>query len=108
MLRLNLLLVMIVVLCALGTVAANHRARKLVTAIERAQTHMRDLDVEWGQLQLEQSTWASHARIESIAHDKLQMRLPTPRQIISVDAQRGQIGRLDGSPAKPESGGKMP
>jgi cell division protein FtsL len=45
-------------------VAANHNARKLFTQLEREQGRMRDLEVEWGQLQLEQSTWAGHARIE--------------------------------------------
>ncbi|MBV2234888.1 MAG: cell division protein FtsL [Sterolibacterium sp.] len=86
MLRLNLFLLLIVVLSALGTVSSNHQARKLVTEIEREQAHMRDLDVEWGQLQLEQSTWASHARIESIARNKLQMRLPVPGQTMTIEA----------------------
>jgi cell division protein FtsL len=35
--------------------------------------------VEWGQLQLEQSTWAMYARIEKIASGHLQMRVPSTR-----------------------------
>ncbi|MBP9712801.1 MAG: cell division protein FtsL [Sterolibacterium sp.] len=88
MLRLNLLLLMITVACAIGTVASNHRVRKLVTTIEREQTHMRDLDVEWGQLQLEQSTWAGHARIEAIARDRLHMKVPAANQLMVVDPAR--------------------
>jgi len=88
MLRLNLFLLLVTVICAIGTVSSNHRARKLFTEIEREQAHMRDLDVEWGQLQLEQSTWASHARIESIARDKLRMRLPAPGQTMTIEAVR--------------------
>jgi cell division protein FtsL len=86
MLRTNLILLLIVVACALGTVSANHRARKLFTEFEREQSRMRDLDVEWGQLQLEQSTWAGHSRIEQIARDKLGMRTPPPGQIVSLEA----------------------
>lgn len=86
MVRLNLMLLLIVVACALGTVAANHRARKMVTQYERAQAYMRELDVEWGQLQLEQSTWANPARIEQIARNKLGMRVPPHDRIVSLEA----------------------
>jgi len=86
MLRLNLLLLLIAVSCALSTVAANHRARKLFTDLEREQSRMRELDVEWGQLQLEQSTWAGHSRIEKIARDKLGMRPPLPAQVVPIES----------------------
>lgn len=88
MLRTNLILLLVAVLCALGTVSSNHRARNLVTAYEREQSRMRELDVEWGQLQLEQSTWASHARIEQIARTKLAMRLPPPAEVVSLEAAK--------------------
>jgi cell division protein FtsL len=87
MARFNLLLLLAVVACALATVNANHRARKLFSALEKEQQHMRALDVEWGQLQLEQSTWAAHARIERIAKERLQMKMPLPAQVISLEAQ---------------------
>jgi cell division protein FtsL len=85
MARMNLILLAVVLLCALAVVSTNHRARKLVTEFEREQERMRALEVEWGQLQLEQSTWATHARIEQIARDKLGMHPPRANQIISVD-----------------------
>ncbi|HQW19900.1 MAG TPA: cell division protein FtsL, partial [Rhodocyclaceae bacterium] len=72
--------------CALSAVNANHRARNLFVELEREQARMRQLEVEWGQLQLEQSTWASHARIESIARNKLHMKAPLPTQVISIEA----------------------
>jgi cell division protein FtsL len=86
MLRTNLVLLLIAVACALGTVSSNHRARKLFTQFEREQNRMRELDVEWGQLQLEQSTWANNARIEQIARDKLGMRTPASAQIVSLES----------------------
>ena len=86
MARLNLILLLVVATAALSAVAANHRARTLFVELEREQTRARQLDIEWGQLQLEQSTWANHARIEKIARDKLQMRTPLPAQTISLEA----------------------
>lgn len=85
MARLNILLLMIVVACGLATVNANHRARKLFTSLEKEQQRMRALDVEWGQLQLEQSTWAAHARIEKVAKERLQMKAPLPAQIMALE-----------------------
>jgi cell division protein FtsL len=85
MTRLNLILLSIIVISALAVVSSNHRARKLVTEYEREQAHMRDLEVEWGQLQLEQSTWATHARIEQIARDKLGMHPPRQQQVMVIE-----------------------
>jgi len=84
MVRLNLVLLAAVLISALAVVSTNHRARKLVTENERQQERMRALEVEWGQLQLEQSTWATHARVEEIARNKLGMHAPRPNQIISA------------------------
>lgn len=83
MARLNLMLLIAVVLCAIGVVAATHKSRRLFSELEREQERARQLEVEWGQLQLEQSTWAGHARIEQIARDKLQMRVPA--SVLAVD-----------------------
>jgi cell division protein FtsL len=85
MARLNLILLAMVLISALAAVSTNHRARKLVTEYEREQQRMRALEVEWGQLQLEQSTWATHARIEQIAREKLGMRSPKAGQIVAVE-----------------------
>lgn len=85
MARLNLILVALALISALAVVSINHRARKLVIEYERETQRMRDLEVEWGQLQLEQSTWATHARIEEIARQKLGMHVPRTGQIIVVE-----------------------
>jgi cell division protein FtsL len=84
--RLNIILILIALASALSAVSANHRARKLYTELESTQKRMRDLDIEWGQLQLEQSTLAAHVRIAKAAREKLGMKPPAPGQIISVDA----------------------
>ena len=76
MTRVNLILVFLVVLCALGIVSSQHRARKLFLALQNEQDTTKQLEIEFGQLQLEQSTWAMHERIEQIASGKLHMRVP--------------------------------
>ncbi len=87
MARLNLILLLVAVIFALAAVSSSHRARKLFIGLENEQKRMRELDIEWSQLQLEQSTWANHARVEKIARDKLAMRPPAAGRIISVEAQ---------------------
>ena len=76
MVRFNMFLLLIAVVCALGVVTSQHRARKLFQDLEGEQERARQLDVEYGQLQLELSTWATHPRIESIARDRLKMVVP--------------------------------
>lgn len=80
MIRANLLLLAILIVCALALVTAQHQARKLYVELQKEQELAKQLDVEWGQLQLEQSTWAMHARIEKIAARELKMRVPSAAQ----------------------------
>jgi cell division protein FtsL len=78
-------LIMSIVASSLGVVASQHQARKLYAAVEREQQRTQQLDVEWGQLQLEQSTWAAHSRVEKLAREKLGMRVPQPGQIVAIE-----------------------
>jgi cell division protein FtsL len=92
MTRLNLLLVLIAVVCAIGVVTSQHKARKLFSELEQEQGIAKQMDIEWGQLQLEQSTWAMHARIEKIATNYLEMQVPDASriQVVPVDSQGGR------------------
>ena len=63
MLRLNVILLLVVVICSLGVVTSQHKARQLFQALEVQQERKRQLDVEFGQLQLELSTWGTAPRI---------------------------------------------
>lgn len=76
MVRFNMILLMLVVICALGVVTSQHRARKLFQELEGEQERARQLDVEYGQLQLELSTWATHPRVEKVARERLRMVTP--------------------------------
>ena len=68
------LLGVLVVVSALGVVYAKHQNRKLYAELAALQKQRDAMQVEWGRLQLEQSTWATHGRIEKIARQKLNMR----------------------------------
>ncbi|MDR0996454.1 MAG: cell division protein FtsL [Zoogloeaceae bacterium] len=78
--RVHLLLLIAVLAAALGTVTSQYKARKLYRELEQAQTHARQLDEDYGQLQIEQGTYAAHERIERIASTRLSMRLPNEAQ----------------------------
>jgi cell division protein FtsL len=76
MTRLNLVLLAILIMCGLALVTSQHQARKLYVELQKEQELAKQLEVEWGQLKLELSTWAMHARIEKIAARDLGMRAP--------------------------------
>ena len=76
-----LLLLLVAIACALGVVTSQHKARKLFVELQKEKDRAQQMEVEWGQLQLEQSTWAMPARVEKIAAVKLQMQLPKSAQI---------------------------
>ncbi len=88
MVKLNLLLMVIAVFCAMGVVTSQHKARKMFVDLQQEESLAKQMEVEWGQLQLEQSTWAMHARIEKIATSYLQMKMPDPAktQVITLQA----------------------
>jgi cell division protein FtsL len=71
MLRVNLFLLSLLVACGVSLVTSRHQARKLFVDLERAQAEARNYETEFGQLQLEQSTWAMPARVEKIARSSL-------------------------------------
>lgn len=69
---------------ALAVVSARHEARKSFIALQALYTARDELDIEWDRLLIEQSTWATHARIEQMASKRLKMRVPDPAEIVIV------------------------
>ena len=61
---------------ALAVVYAKHEARNNFIELQALTKERDELDIEWGQLQLEQSTWATHGRVERAARDDLHMVMP--------------------------------
>jgi cell division protein FtsL len=61
---------------SLGVIYGKHEARNRFNELQRLTKERDELDIEWGQLQLEQSTWATHGRVERVARDELHMVIP--------------------------------
>ena len=104
MTRLNLILFFALMFSALGLVNSQHKARNLYIELERANQSAKQIEQEYGQLQLEQSTWAMHSRIELIASQKLQMQVPETKsvQVVSPsDLQEGSTRVVPDSGATP-------
>lgn len=76
--KLNFVLVALLVACALSLVNSQYRRNHLFIELEVMQQQARQLDIDWAQLQLDQSTLGKNARIEQIARTDLSMAPLTP------------------------------
>jgi len=88
--KLNLLLLLVLLACAFGLVTSQHQGRKAFAALESELARARELDVEYGQLQLEASTWGLHARVAKVAADTLGLRAPDPRRVRVIELAPAQ------------------
>ena len=91
--RLNLLLLVVAIVCALAVVTSQHRSRKLYVELQQEQELEKRYELEWSRLQSEQSASSIHARIEQVATQQLRMRAPS--------AARTQVVPLISSSATP-------
>ncbi len=83
-----LLLMIFAVVCmisAIGLVYVKHESRNLFIELERLTAERDELNIEWGQLQIEQSTWATHARIERVALEELALVHPKSTEIYLIE-----------------------
>ena len=82
-----LVFAVVCVISGMALVYTKHESRKLFVELEQL-THERDeLNIEWGQLQIEQSTWAQHARIEQVATEDLSLVRPATTEIFVIERQ---------------------
>lgn len=75
-------LLIVTFISAISVVYTKHYNRKLFVEVQRLEMQRDDMEIEWGQLQLEQNTWATHGRIERIAREKLGMFMPQAKDVI--------------------------
>ena len=66
---------------AAGAIYCKHRAREMFIELEKLNAGRDNLEIEWGQLQLEQSAWSTQAFVERVANTKLHMEMPPPKEI---------------------------
>lgn len=66
----------LVLVSSLGVIYSKQESRNSFSELQKLTKERDDLTIAWGQLQLEQSTWATHGRVEQIARDDLRMVIP--------------------------------
>ena len=84
MTKANFVLFAALIACALGVITSQHQARKRFVELEVEQDSARKLEEEWSQLQLEQSTWGTHKRVEAVASRQLGMKMPESTSTVVV------------------------
>ncbi len=84
--QLDILLAFVLAVCALAVVNTQHRARTVFVELESLKKEARELEVEWGKLQLEQGTLTSHARVEALAKNQLDLISPPLDKILLLDS----------------------
>ena len=69
---------------AVGVVAAKHESRQAFIDQQQALSQRDVLNLEWTQLQIEQSTWATPGRVEEQARERLDMIQPDSDRIVVI------------------------
>ena len=64
-----------------GVIYVKHEARALFVELEKLSGERDRLNIEWGRLQLEQSSWSAHGFVEQVAHRQLRMTLPSATEV---------------------------
>ncbi len=78
------LLLLLLLASATAVVYAKYASRRQFVELERLRSERDAAEVEWGRLQLEQSTWATHGRVERIARKRLGMRIPSTDEVVVI------------------------
>ncbi len=82
---LAVLLAVLVLASAVSVVYARHDARQLFIELQQLTAERDSLNIDWGRLQIEHSTWASPGRVEQIARERLRMREPDPARVVIIE-----------------------
>lgn len=77
-------IVMTLVSTAVAVAYSAHKSRGYLAELTKLEAERDRLETEWGQLLLEQHTWGAYGRIGKLATEQLQMRNPSPTEIIMV------------------------
>ncbi|QFU74975.1 cell division protein FtsL [Halioglobus maricola] len=72
----TLALGVLVLVSAFAVIHTTHACRELYTHLQALEARQWHLQEDYGRLLLEESTWASHYRVEKVARGELQMAEP--------------------------------
>ena len=81
-----LILIAANVFTGVGIVYSKHTLRKEFIGLQKLQNRFDELQVEWGRLQLEQSTWLAHSRVEKLAREELDMSLVHKERLVLLES----------------------
>ena len=73
-----------VLISAVWVIKTKHQSRQFFVELEALGREQDRLQVDWGRLQLEESTVGAHSLVETTARERLAFELPRPEQIIVV------------------------
>lgn len=79
-----LVLALLVMVSAIAVIQAKHQGRKHFVQLQALEKERDQMNVEWGQLQLEQGAWATHSRVERVARGRLNMRVPEAESTVII------------------------
>lgn len=78
------LLLTLVLGSALTVIYVKHQSRVLFAELREVQKQQDSQVIEWGRLQLQNTTLATHSNVESRARRDLKMRLPDEVQLVRL------------------------
>ncbi|HAO24877.1 MULTISPECIES: cell division protein FtsL [unclassified Methylophaga] len=79
-----LVMTLLVLVSSVAVVYTKHAGRSEFVALQQLENRRDQLNEEWGKLLLEQSTWASPARVELQSRTRLNMQVPNNEQTVVV------------------------
>ena len=79
-----LALLLVVIVSSVGVVYAKHQGRKLFVELQGLGDERDNMDIEWGQLKLEQGTLTTQGQVERAARERLGMVNLTAENIVIV------------------------
>ena len=76
--------VLLVAVCssALGVIYTTYTSRHLLNTLQQLEKERNDLQVEWGQLLLEQSSIVAQGKVEELAVAELDMEVPDMNKVV--------------------------
>lgn len=78
------ILLLLVIVSSIGVVYSKHQSRKLFVELQALGEARDSMDIEWGQLQLEQSTLSTQGQVERAARERLGMVTLTTDMMVIV------------------------
>ncbi len=82
--RLVAMLGAVLLITALAVIYSKYYSRLIFIEIQKQERELDQREVEWGQTQLELTTFAEQNRVELVAREKLKLAIPLHEKIIYI------------------------